>query len=82
MQWTNGSVKTLGIYHGSEVKIEENNKNQKLCTCVENKEPLFPGKSFVNSIIWNFLWNGKTNQIERNIVMLNKKRGGLNMIHT
>ena len=34
----------------------------------------------INSLIWNFLWNGKTNQIERNIVMLNKKRGGLNMI--
>ena len=34
----------------------------------------------INSLIWNFLWNGKTNQIERNIVMLNKKRGVLNMI--
>ena len=85
--------------------VRKKYKNQKLCTCVENKEPLFSGKSFgyqdvgvtiigfevecngipekyvkeINSLIWNFLWNGKTNQIERN-VMLNKKRGGLNMI--
>ena len=34
----------------------------------------------INSFIWIFLWNAKTNEIERNVVMLNKKRRYLDMI--
>ena len=32
----------------------------------------------INSIIWDFIWDGKTNQISRNVCSLPQNKGGGN----
>ena len=33
----------------------------------------------VNTLIWNFIWDNKTNRIERNVCCLEKNKGGIGM---
>jgi hypothetical protein len=36
----------------------------------------------INGIMWNFIWSGKTNQINRNVCCLEtNEKGGLNLDH-
>ena len=35
----------------------------------------------INTLVWNFLWDNKTNRIERNVCCLEKEEGGLGMVN-
>jgi hypothetical protein len=35
----------------------------------------------INSIIWDFIWDGKTNQISRNVCSLPQNKGGMGMVN-
>ena len=35
----------------------------------------------INSIIWDFIWDGKTNQISRNVCNLPQNKGGMGMVN-
>ena len=38
-------------------------------------------KKEINDLIWNFVWGGKVNQIDRNVRCLEVKKGGMGMIN-
>ena len=35
----------------------------------------------INNLLWSFIWDGKTNQIKRNICCLPKEKGGMGMVN-
>jgi hypothetical protein len=35
----------------------------------------------INSIIWDFIWDGKTNQISTNVCSLPQNKGGMGMVN-
>ena len=35
----------------------------------------------INNLLWAFIWDGKTNQIKRNICCLPKEKGGMGMVN-
>jgi hypothetical protein len=35
----------------------------------------------INNLLWAFIWDGKTNQIMRNICCLPKEKGGMGMVN-
>ena len=35
----------------------------------------------INDIMWSFIWNGKTNQINRNVCCLSTSKGGTGMLN-
>ena len=38
-------------------------------------------KKELNKIIWNFIWDGKVNQVDRKVCCLDVKKGGMGMVN-